>query len=87
LIAASGRFSLCAQDEAPPYKYVSVEGPVLEREQPVDPVERRTMARRYLGEEFGDLYFESTKADAVHSVAFRMAPEFWFTADFAKELT
>lgn len=87
LIAASGRFSLCAEDEAPPYKYVSVEGPVLEREQPVDPVERRTMARRYLGEEFGDLYFESTKADAVHSVAFRMAPEFWFTADFAKELT
>jgi nitroimidazol reductase NimA-like FMN-containing flavoprotein (pyridoxamine 5'-phosphate oxidase superfamily) len=87
LITANGRFSLCAQDEAPPYKYVSVEGPVVEREQPVAPAERRAIARRYLGEEFGDLYFESTEADAVHSVAFRMSPESWFTADFAKEFT
>lgn len=85
LIAASGRFSLCAQDEAPPYKYVSVEGPVVKRDKPVDPIERRAMAHRYLGEEFGDLYFEATEADAVHSVAFRMAPESWLTADFAKE--
>jgi nitroimidazol reductase NimA-like FMN-containing flavoprotein (pyridoxamine 5'-phosphate oxidase superfamily) len=85
LIAASGRFSLCAQDEAPPYKYVSVEGPVVEREQPVDPVERRAMAHRYLGKEFGDLYVESTEAEAVQDVAFRMAPESWFTADFAKQ--
>jgi len=87
LIAASGRFSLCAQDEAPPYKYVSVEGPVVEREKPVDPVERRAMAHRYLGEEFGDLYIESTEEDAARSVAFRMAPESWFTADFAKQFT
>src|ERR1700730_11870331 len=28
-IAAAGRFSLCAQDERPPYKYVAVEGPVV----------------------------------------------------------
>lgn len=87
LIAASGRFSLCAQDEAPPYKYVSVEGPVVKRDKPVDPLERRAIARRYLGEEFGDLYVEATEADAVDSVAFRMAPESWFTADFAKQLT
>jgi nitroimidazol reductase NimA-like FMN-containing flavoprotein (pyridoxamine 5'-phosphate oxidase superfamily) len=84
LIAASGRFSLCAQDEAPPYKYVSVEGPVVVRENPVDPVERRAMARRYLGEEFGDLYVQSTEAEAMHDVVFRMAPASWFAADFSK---
>lgn len=86
-IAASGRFSLCAQDETPPYKYVSVEGPVVKREKPVDPVERRSIAHRYLGEELGDLYVQSTEPDAVHDVMFRMAPELWFAADFAKELT
>ncbi len=85
LIAASGRFSLCAQDEAPPYKYVSVEGAVIESEKPVDPAERRAMAHRYLGEEFGDLYVASTEEDAAGSIVFRMSPESWFTADFAKQ--
>ena len=28
-ISAAGRFSLCAQDEQPPYKYVTVEGPAV----------------------------------------------------------
>ena len=28
-IAAAGRFSMCAQHEAPPYKYVTVEGPAV----------------------------------------------------------
>jgi hypothetical protein len=29
LLARAGRFSLCAQTETPPYKYVSVEGPIV----------------------------------------------------------
>ena len=29
LLEAAGRFSLCAQTEAPPYKYVTVEGPIV----------------------------------------------------------
>ena len=85
LIKASGRFSLCAQTENAPYKYVSVEGPVVKSDKPVDPVERRAMAHRYLGEEFGDLYIQATEADVEGSVVFRMAPESWFTADFAKQ--
>ena len=28
-VEAAGRVSLCAQDERPPYKYVTVEGPVV----------------------------------------------------------
>jgi len=85
LIKANGRFSLCAQTETAPYKYVSVEGPVVKRDKSVDPVERRAMAIRYLGEEFGDLYIQATEADAEKSVVFRMGPETWFTADFAKQ--
>src|SRR5690348_6557227 len=43
------RVSLCVQDEAPPYRYVSVEGLVIGME-PVD-LERdlRPLAHRYLG--------------------------------------
>ena len=50
-IRAAGRFSLCAQDERPPYKYVTVEGPVTIEEASHD--ERLELARRYLGPEGG----------------------------------
>src|SRR5260221_6792244 len=46
-IRAAGRFSLCVQDDSPPYRYVSVEGPVVGEEE-LDPAERLAMARRYL---------------------------------------
>ena len=85
LIAAAGRFSLCAQSEAAPYKYVSVEGPVTATEAPVDPEEARALAYRYLGQEFGDLYLAATAETAADNCVIRMAPESWSTADFAKE--
>src|SRR5260370_40378797 len=56
-IRAAGRMSLCAQDESPPYRYVSVEGPVVIEE--LDPGERLAMARRYPGIEGGDPYVAS----------------------------
>ena len=86
LVFASGRFSLCAQSEEPPYKYVSVEGPVVESDSPVSDDERRGMAHRYLGKEFGDLYIASTEDTVSGSVVFRMRPESWLTADFGKAL-
>jgi len=85
LIAAAGRLSLCAQSEVPPYKYVSVEGPVTSTEAPVDPDEARLMAYRYLGQEFGDLYLEATAEGSAENCIIRMTPESWFTSDFAKE--
>src|SRR5215472_15786628 len=54
-IRAAGRFGLCVQDDSPPYRYVSVEGPVLSEEE-LDPAERLAMARRYLGAADGDRY-------------------------------
>jgi hypothetical protein len=79
-IAAAGRISLCAQQEAPPYKYVTVEGPaVLE---PADLTERIAIARRYLGTEGGDSFIAANPD--VDDIAIRMTPEYWFTADFGK---
>jgi hypothetical protein len=47
-IRAVGRFGLCVQDDSPPYRYVSAEGPVVSEEE-ADVAERLAMARRYLG--------------------------------------
>jgi nitroimidazol reductase NimA-like FMN-containing flavoprotein (pyridoxamine 5'-phosphate oxidase superfamily) len=84
-IMEAGRFTLCVQTEVPPYKYVSVEGAVTKTEHTVDPDERRRMAHRYLGQEFGDLYIESTEDQAAGNVVFRMTPESWMTTDYAKQ--
>jgi PPOX class probable F420-dependent enzyme len=80
-IRNAGRFSLCAQDEAPPYKYVSVEGPAVIED--ATPDERREIARRYLGPENGDAFVAANSG--VDNVVIRMTPEHWRTADFSKE--
>ncbi len=85
LIAAAGRFTLCAQSETAPYKYVSVEGPVTATDRPVDDDEHRAMAHRYLGKEFGDLYLQATAADAADNCIIRMTPTSWTASDFSKE--
>jgi len=49
LLARAGRFSLCAQTESPPYKYVSVDGPILSTEAADLDGDLRPLGRRYLG--------------------------------------
>jgi PPOX class probable F420-dependent enzyme len=85
LFARAGRVSLCAQTETPPYRYVSVEGPVVAIE-PAE-VERdvRPLARRYLGRELGDRYVEATRGERGESVLVRVRPERWLTVDYAKQ--
>ena len=79
-IRAAGRFSLCAQDERPPYRYVTVEGPVTIQEAGHD--ERLDLARRYLGPEGGDAFVSANPTGG--QVVFRMAPERWLSADYGK---
>lgn len=86
-LRAAGRFSLCAQTETAPYQYVSVEGPIVAEDAPVGADERRDMAYRYLGEEFGRVYLEATEDQTEESVVFRMSPRRWLTADFGREFT
>lgn len=87
LLSAGQRISLCAQTEQPPYKYVSVEGPIVGIE--ASDVERdtRPMARRYLGPDLGDAYIKQTSegSEPGRSVRVRVRPERWLTVDYAKQ--
>ncbi len=78
----AGRFSLVAQQEDMPYKYVSVEGPVVEVRAADTEGDTRPMARRYFGEEMGDAYVANNLTGT--SNFYRMQPEYWLTVDYAK---
>ena len=84
LIRAAGRCSLCAQDEAPPYRYVTVEGPVVAVEREPLERERRLLAERYLGPERAEAYLAATAAEAAGEVVVRLRPQHWLSADYGK---
>ena len=86
LLQHAGRFSLCAQAETWPYKYVSVEGPVVAIEPADLERDRRPLAHRYFGTLRGDRYIEETRGEPGHveNVVVRMLPERWLTVDYAK---
>lgn len=81
LLAEGVRISLCAQTEDPPYKYVSVEGPVVSVSEPAQ--EALPMAIRYLGDEMGRTY-HAQMADGPANVVVRMRPEQWLAVDYGK---
>jgi hypothetical protein len=82
-IRAAGRFGLCVQDPTPPYRYVSVEGPVV-REEELDPAGRLAMACRYLGVAGGSRYVAGNPDSGEENVAFRMRPEHCLSQDQGK---
>ena len=86
LLREAGRFSLVAQTETPPYKYVSVEGPITSIEVPDLERDDRPMAHRYLGAELGDGYIEATRAGGeADNIIVKMRPQRWLTTDYAKQ--
>jgi PPOX class probable F420-dependent enzyme len=80
-----GRFTLCVQDESPPYSYVSVEGPIISIEDADHERELTPIAHRYLGKERGDAYVNETSGDK--ELLIRMRPARWSTADYGKNST
>lgn len=82
LLLLVDRVSLCVQTETPPYKYVSVEGPISAIERADLERHRRVLAHRYLGKELGDRYLESSPAE--DDIVVRVRPERWLTVDYAK---
>ena len=82
LISEAGRFALCVQDEGVPYRYVTVEGPVVEV-RPVTEQERFAMAARYAPRDMAAAYVEATHEEQAGNVAITMRPERWNTADFS----
>jgi len=84
LLQHAERFSVCVQTETLPYKYVSVEGPVIAIEPADVERDRRPLARRYLGAQRGDRYIEETRGEYAGNVLVRMLPQRWLTVDYAK---
>ncbi|RVW03570.1 pyridoxamine 5'-phosphate oxidase family protein [Rhodococcus spongiicola] len=81
LIRANGRFSLCAQQEAPPYRYVSVEGAATFQDA-VNPDDVLPLVRRYLPETEARAFISESFNDKA--VLIRMRPERWYTVDYGK---
>ena len=83
LLRAAGRIGFCVQSEAPPYQYVSVEGPVTLGTPDHEP-DVRQMAIRYLGEQMGEMYLTMMAADPEPTVLVELRPERWYSVDYAK---
>ena len=79
------RATLTVQQEAPPYRYVMVEGPVTLA--PYDPdtkeIDTKELATRYLGAEMGAWYAKHNPP-SKDSVVARLVPEQWLTVDYSK---
>lgn len=82
LIRAAGRFSITAQVEQPPYRYVTAEGTVTAVDAASSEVVR-AIAVRYLGPEEGAAFAEQNLGP--DSVVIRMRPERWLSTDYSKE--
>ncbi len=80
LLDTGVRVSLCAQTEDPPYRYVSVEGPIVS----ISPEDGEIlpMAKRYLGEERGAAY--AAQSNEANSVVVKMMPDNWLAVDYGK---
>lgn len=82
LLRKSNRISLCVQTETVPYRYVSVEGAFSI--EPIRDGQLLHMATRYLGEEGGRAYAESSTDGDGSSVVVSFTPETWLTVDYNK---
>lgn len=82
-LQAARRCSLTVQSEEPPYRYVTVEGPVVV-DPAVDEAERAAIAGRYLGERQGQRYVQVTAAQVPGMVTVALRPERWLSADFSR---
>jgi PPOX class probable F420-dependent enzyme len=82
VIRAAGRFSITAQDERPPYKYVTAEGDVTFTG-PADEADARKIAIRYLGEEAGNQFTDENHSSS--SIVIRMRPTRWLSVDYSAD--
>ena len=82
LLKMAGRATLCAQQEALPSKYVTVEGPVAVVDGDLAATQRE-MAVRYLGAKLADKYLAAYAGGLAHEVIVELHPERWWSVDFS----
>ena len=84
LLKVGVRLSLVAQSEDPPYRYVSVEGPVTSISK-ANKDDLLDMAIRYLGSEEGKKYAGNT--ENTGGVIVRVKPDRWLSVDYSKTIS
>ncbi len=86
LIRVGTCVSLCAQQEARPYKYVSAEGPVVAVAAYDADTDLLAMASRYLGAAGGAQYVEAMgeKFAQGQGIKVTIKPERWLSLDYSK---
>ena len=72
---------MVSQSEVPPYKYVSIEGPVISIEK-TNTEDLTSMAVRYLGLIDGKLHVDNNETSEAITV--RVKPEHWLAVDYSK---
>ncbi len=82
LIRDAGRFAITAQDEAPPYRYVTAEGDVTDIS-PATDADVRHIAIRYLGDQEGNQFTDANLTPT--SIVIRMRPQRWLSFDYSNE--
>ncbi len=81
-ITTAARLSLAVQDENPPYKYVTVEGPVVANDEPPTREQALRIAGRYWPTAQATAYVDSALGE--RSVLVRVRPEKWLSNDQSK---
>ena len=86
LIQKAGRLSLSVQREDFPYKYVTVEGTVVQTDRPPSAEQMLAIVRRYLPADQAQAFVKA-ELDYPGSelVLFTIRPDHWLTADFSDD--
>ena len=84
LIEKAGVLSMSVQHETPPYKYVTVEGTVIQTDQPPSAEQLLAIVCRYLPEEMAQGFIDE-ELGRVDSelVLYTVRPDRWLTFDFS----
>ncbi len=86
LIQKAGVLSLSVQREEFPYKYVTVEGTVIQTDRPPSAEQMLAVVRRYLPEKEAQGFVAAElEHPGSNLVLFTVRPDRWLTADFADE--
>lgn len=84
LIRKAGVVSFMVQQDQFPYKYVTVEGSVVQFDQPPSAEQMLAIARRYLPEEQAQRFVQAELADPGPGLMLiTIRPDRWLTADFS----
>lgn len=86
LVEKAGVLSLSVQQETPPYKFVTVEGTVVQTDRPPAAEQLLAIVRRYLPEEMAQEFLQEElsipPADS-ELVVYSVRPDRWLTFDFS----